>query len=80
MRSTLCWILTAMLFSPNVFAQVVAQEHISIGTKITIASEVLAENRDVMVYTPDTIEPKQQYQVVYLLDAEYFIYLNSPVS
>lgn len=71
MHSIICWILSAILFSPNLLAQVIAEENISIGKKLTITSNVLAENRHVMVYTPEKIETNQKYQVIYLLDGEY---------
>lgn len=71
MRSIIACILALTVLSRYSIAQIIVEDDISIGKKITITSKVLSENRHIMIYSPKLIEPNQQYQVVYLLDGEY---------
>ena len=71
MRTLFGWSLITLLFCSQIMAKTVSEEPLTIGTKLTIESGVLAEQRSILMYHPDTLETNQKYQVIYLLDAEY---------
>ncbi|WP_223191917.1 alpha/beta hydrolase [Pseudoalteromonas piscicida] len=72
MRFIILLVLMLLATWGKVYGQTLEQQAITIGTKITFASKILNENREVMIYTPNDYDPKKQYQVLYLLDAEFF--------
>ncbi|MEQ3527648.1 alpha/beta hydrolase-fold protein [Pseudoalteromonas sp. XMcav11-Q] len=72
MRFIILLLLMLLAALGKVYGQTLEQQAITIGSKITFASKILSENREVMVYTPNDYDPKKQYQVLYLLDAEFF--------
>lgn len=71
MRFSFYYLLVVALFTTSIFAQVVKKEDITIGSKLTLHSKILNENRNIMVYTPSNFDASLQYQVIYLFDAEY---------
>lgn len=51
-----------------------AQEAISIGTRHTLSSHILEEEREYWVYVPENQSPEQKYPVLYLLDGDSFFH------
>jgi predicted alpha/beta superfamily hydrolase len=64
---TALWLITA-----PTQAKTVTTNEITIGTKVTIKSKVLDESREVMIYLPNNYNKNNKYQVIYLLDGEYY--------
>jgi predicted alpha/beta superfamily hydrolase len=71
MRLRFYSLLVVTLFTTSTFAQVIKEEAITIGTKLTIHSNTLNENRNILVYKPSDFDASKKYQVIYLFDAEY---------
>ncbi|NUZ11026.1 esterase [Pseudoalteromonas sp. McH1-7] len=72
MRFIIFLVIMLVATSSKVYGQTLKQQPITIGLEVSFASEILKENREVMIYTPNDYDPKKQYQVLYLLDAEFF--------
>jgi len=71
------WIIGFLLFSQHLFGQNI--EHLK------IQSDILGEEREIMVYTPRLYEesPNRKYEVVYVFDAQarqYFDFVHSSLT
>jgi hypothetical protein len=65
-------LVIVLLFHKLAFAtDVVSKEDYSVASKVVISSNLLKENRNILIYTPPHFDKSQQYQVIYLFDAEH---------
>jgi predicted alpha/beta superfamily hydrolase len=64
--------LAILLASPDLKAQDEDAQPITVGSTISLVSDVLGERRDAMVYTPPGYDGSDdRYPVLYVLDGEY---------
>lgn len=61
--------ILCLLFS-MVICRAQEQQGILIGTKNSIYSNILKENRPLLIHTPDKYDKNKKYPIVYLLDGE----------
>jgi len=53
----------------------IPSEKIIIGEKITISSEILNKDRQILIHFPQDYEyPAKKFPVLYVLDGEFFFY------
>ncbi|WDE08841.1 alpha/beta hydrolase [Thalassomonas viridans] len=71
MKAIFCLLMLALFQNTALAVEVIKKEEISVGTKVTIASKQLQEDRKLRIYTPGNFDRSRQYQVIYLFDAEY---------
>jgi hypothetical protein len=65
-------VLMVLLCSKLAFAtDVVSKDDYSVASKVVIDSNHLKEKRNILIYTPPNFHENQQYQVIYLFDAEH---------
>ncbi|WP_105171989.1 alpha/beta hydrolase-fold protein [Pseudoalteromonas sp. T1lg24] len=67
----LCLLLIS-LFSASSQSQQITNEQLTVGNKITIQSEVLKEQRELLVYLPKNYDATNRYPVIYVLDGEFY--------
>ncbi len=67
----LCLLLLALL-SFTCLAQQVASEQLVVGQKVTIKSQILNEQRDLLIYLPKNYDAEKKYPVIYVLDGEFY--------
>lgn len=85
MRAALLWLALLPLASEYVFsADLSNAEQVSSVTRFSVRSEVLNEDRVVLVYVPDTYEwgamAKNRYPVLYLLDGRAYFELTIGIT
>jgi predicted alpha/beta superfamily hydrolase len=73
-RTLLILLLFILLFldSNKLQAKDISKSDIVIGEKILLKSSLLKENRELLIYTPSDYNPNEKYQVIYLLDGQYY--------
>lgn len=65
-------LLIVLIFNKLAFAaDVVSKDDYSVATKVVINSNHLKEKRNILIYTPPNFDKNQNYQVIYLFDAEH---------
>lgn len=65
-------LLIVLMFNKLAFAaDVVSKDDYSVATKVVINSNHLKEKRNILIYTPPNFDKNQNYQVIYLFDAEH---------
>lgn len=70
-RFTLAFLTLACLTTPALFAQESEPTPITLGVQTSIHSEILGEDRSILIYTPDDYEHSSiTYPVIYLLDGD----------
>jgi predicted alpha/beta superfamily hydrolase len=65
-------LLVVLLFNSSAFAtNLVSKADYSVASKVVIDSKHIQEHRNILIYTPPNVNKNQQYQVIYLFDAEH---------
>src|ERR1035437_10555756 len=72
-------IFTSALLFIIYICQGQVDKRITIGTIDSVYSELLKENRQLLIYLPETYNNNQKYPVVYLLDGESFFHFYTSI-
>lgn len=68
---TFLFFIIALLFSFKTSAQKVEPVKSDLGEVVTMHSDILNEDRRILIYTPkDSVNPEKKYPVIYVLDAD----------
>lgn len=66
------FILLVLVLAPNtVKSESINESEIAIGKSVFFKSEILKEQRKLLIYTPSDYRADKKYQVIYVLDGEF---------